>query len=690
MTRKNLCLPILIAAGMSLSACGGSSGSSSPPVTNPPAAETVTVRGFVTDMPIPNATVIITVDGQEFTAPNPTDADGGFEVEIETTDTDALVECVAFDPDGPARFSALLNSFAGLQEDAGDDGVAEDVNVTNVTTAQFLLAQELATDGSIDSLDELQDIAGQIDPDELLELSAAIKIVVDSVQGVTLPDGFDDVQELAQAIVDGDTTFLEDIEATNPGILDETIDEVLNDGFATVPFTADTAPGVYINTNGFDLLALYEDGTGYNAEEEEAGQFLEEVTWSVTDTGALEVVFTEAQDVDTFVLLNEAGNVMTLHRSTVEGDVEIEPITLSAVHLGFDPDGFDPTTVPGSYNDPEDPEEETEFTVFLDDGSGYDIDAANGVQDDFFTWEVNDAGELIMIDDGMADNGEAELSDERLTAWLLEGSTADTRNVLSVEFEFDGDAAIELEALPLDYTSDIVTGPMPDVANTMLLEGKTYGFSDGVETILATFGSDGAYSEIYQDFDEQSGPQFGEDEAEWFVDDVGTIRIIFPEDELGEAETMVLTLVSGLGESQMILSEVDDSGVAVELVLDQVVPFDADDNIAGTWEIMEDGQVQTETVTFNANGTGSYFDDGMNDGDFDWIVNGDGKLMLTLAEEPGDTGVFTDNFHKLADSTVDNLHLMLVFRFDGELDNDAEDLQGPAEVIIEVNFVRQP
>ena len=67
-------------------------------------------------------------------------ADGAFEVDIETTNPDALVECVAFDPDGPARFSALLNSFAGLQEDAGEDGVAEDVNVTNVTTAQFLLA----------------------------------------------------------------------------------------------------------------------------------------------------------------------------------------------------------------------------------------------------------------------------------------------------------------------------------------------------------------------------------------------------------------------------------------------------------------------------------------------------------------------------------------------------------------------
>ena len=161
-------------------------------------------------MPIPNATVVITVNGQQFTAPNPTGADGSFSVDIESDDPEAMVICEAFDPNGPARFSALLNNFAGMQASAGGDDVAEDVNITNITTAQFLLAQELAADGSIDDLEELQTISEQIDPAALLELSAAIKVVIDSVAGVTLPDEFADVQELADVL----GTLIADLQAT--------------------------------------------------------------------------------------------------------------------------------------------------------------------------------------------------------------------------------------------------------------------------------------------------------------------------------------------------------------------------------------------------------------------------------------------------------------------------------------------
>jgi hypothetical protein len=64
-----------------------------------------------------------------------TGADGSYSVAIETTDTAALVERVAFDPDGLARFSALQDSFAGLQAGAGADGILDDTNITNMTTA---------------------------------------------------------------------------------------------------------------------------------------------------------------------------------------------------------------------------------------------------------------------------------------------------------------------------------------------------------------------------------------------------------------------------------------------------------------------------------------------------------------------------------------------------------------------------
>ncbi len=690
-----------LAAAVALAACGGGSSGTDPVVVTPPPvpdAEIVTVTGFVTDMPIANATVILSVNGQQFQAPNPTGADGSFQVDIESDDPDALVLCEAFDPNGPARFSALLDNFAGLQEDAGDDGVAEEVNITNVTTAQYLLAQEIAADGSIDSLEELEEVAEQIDPNELLELSAAIKVVVDSVQGTVLPDEFEDVQELAQAIIDETTTFLADIETVNPGILEETIEEVITDGFATVEFAAEDIPGVYVDTEGDDLMVLFADGTGYSAEEEVfqdvSGVLVDEVlveavTWSLTDTGSLEIVFTETQNVDTATLLNVAGNVMTVHVSTIEGDgTDDEPNTFSVVRFGFDADGFDAATVPGSYRaEPDEDESETEFTVFLDEGTGYDIDVATGVLDDFFTWEVNDNGNLVMVDDGVADNGEVEVDDETEVVYLLEGSTADTLIILVLESDTETGEVLDIEAFPVDYTDEIYTGPEPDAANAALLQGKTYVYVDGDETGLVTFGENGVFTEIWQEFDDVDGPDFGEDEGEWWVDANGTIYVTFVEAD-GTLDESSADVIGDLGGDRMVILT-DDDGVSNELVLDRVVPFVTADVSGATFAFQDAaGQVSDETVVFDADGTGSYFEGSVVEDDFDWDISGTGKLVLTLDDGPDAVDVFTDNYHKLASSEGDLLNVVWVFRRNGELENDALDPTGAPQVVEVANLIR--
>jgi len=697
MTCKNLLLATSLAAIMTLGAC---SSSDSTPATTPeppappppPVSETITVNGFVTDMPIPNATVVLTVNGQEFTAPEPTGADGSYSVVIETTDTDALVECVAFDPDGPARFSALLDSFAGLQEAAGSDGILDDANITNVTTAQQLLAEALATDGSIDDLAELQALAEQVDPAELIELAAAIKVVIDSVQGVVLPEEFTDVQQLAQAIVEGTSTFLTDVETTNPGIIAETIEEIVSDGFATTPFVAESMPGVYIGTSGTDIFILMEGGSGYYAEEGQFGQFIEDITWSLTEDGALVLVFTATQDTDTIVLLTDASGVQTVYITSVEEGIDQEPGTYSVVRLGFDPDGFDATSAVGSYrnaNSPDEDESETEFTILLAGGSGYDLDVATGVQDDYFSWAVNDDASLMFTDDGEPDIGEIEASDENSTIWLLEGSTAAVRNLLVIEREFEGDAIIEIEALPIAYTSEIMVGPMADVANTLLLEGKTYAFSDGFNKALVTFDAEGVFGEIYQDFDEEFGPEFGEESAAtWFVDADGVIFVTDPATDVDPEETDLVTVVSGLGQDVMVVS-FDEDGVVVELTLTLVTPFTESDNLVGSWTILENGVETTETITFNDDGSGSYFDGDLLDDNFNWVIEASGRLVLTLDDGPDAVAVFTDNIHRLADSTADNLHVFATYRADGELENDTDDPLGPPEVVFDVNLARQ-
>lgn len=690
---------MLLTAAMALGACSSGSDPApaatppAPPAPPPPVAETLTVSGFVTDMPIANATVVLTVNGQEFTAANPTGADGSYTVDIETTDTDALVECVAFDPNGPARFTALLNSFAGLQEDADVDGIIDDANITNITTAQQLLAESLAADGSIDDLAELQALAEQVDPDELLELAAAIKVVVDGLQGTVLPEEFTDVLELAQAIVDGTTTFVEDIETTNPGIIDAAIAQVVSDGFATVPFDAESMPGVYIDTSGTQITVLMEDGSGYLAEDELDGQVIDDITWSLTETGALEIAFTGTEDTDTIVLLTDAAGVQTVYVTSVEEGQEQEPGTFSVVRVGFDPAGFDTASATGSYRDPDtdDEDSETEFTVLVTGGSGYEIDIATGVQDGFFTWVVNADAELVITDDDLPDIGETEAGQEEITLLLLEGSTADIRNVLIFENVIGSDEIIEIEALPLEYTSEILTGPMADLANTLLLEGKTYAISDGNEKQLVTFDSDGVFSEIFQDFDEEFGPEFGEDDSgTWFIDADGVIFITFPETEEDPQETDLATVVSGLGQDVMVVS-VEEDGVVFELTLNLVTPFTENDNLVGSWDLVEDGVSILETIDFNDDGTGAYFDQGQLDVAFDWVIEPSGRLVLTLDDGPEAEVVITDNIHKLADSTANNLHVFAVIRGDGELINeDADDPEGPPQVFFEVNLVRLP
>ncbi len=62
-----------------------------------------------------------------------------------------------------------------------------------------------------------------------------------------------------------------------------------------------------------------------------------------------------------------------------------------------------------------------------------------------------------------------------------------------------------------------------------------------------------------------------------------------------------------------------------------------------------------------------------------------------VTKAPCQEVVITDNIHKLADSTADNLHVFAVIRGDGELSNeDADDPEGPPQVFFEVNLVRLP
>lgn len=682
---KECKLLLVVAAALAaatLSGCGGGSASSAPATaTTPPAPPGVTVSGFVTtDVPIPDAVVVITVNGEQFTAPSPTGPDGSFEVEIASDDPDALVLYEVFQPDGPVRFSALLNNFAGVQAEAGEVGGAK-AKITNVTTAQFLLMRELAADDTIDDLEELRELASQVDPSELLELAAAIMVVLDGVAGTTLPEGLADVQALAQAIVDGESTFLEDIEAANPGIIDAAIDAMMSDDSLTADFDAATLPGVLERNGGDEVYVLFDGGSGYYAYYEDAlengasEQFVDAIDWVVNVDGKLVVTFPgEPVETDTFVLVADTAGVLLLFVTYDEAE-GVENDAIGMLHLPFTPGGFDPATVSGSYRDL-DEEQITEFTVLEGDGTGYDIDAATGVRDDFFTWLLGEAGEVRTTDDGVPNADAQDASDDRQRAFYrLESASTEVLDVLRLEMPLNGEEVIDVEAFPVEYTAEIIAGPQPALANTLLLEGRRYGVRDPLHTAVLTFGAEGALNVQFQTFadDEWS---FGERDTQWRVDGDGVLfETIDGEDG---AEVVSYTIVSGLGEDVMIMEPVDGGA---QLTLERVVPFVAAE-LEGSWDLVYASGPPTETATFNTDGTG------FQDGDaFNWRVTADGTL---IAESDGPPP-WADYYYKLAGGTSDDtFEVLFVSREGGVIVDDRDPGSEVPEVILAFTFVRQP
>lgn len=668
---------------VTLSACGGGSSSSSNPTPTPtptPDPEpTVTISGLVTDMPIEGATVQITIDGETFTAPNPTGADGSYQVQVSSDNPDALVLCEAFVPGGPTRFTALLDNFAGLQEQAGDDDTVESSNITNVTTAQFLLTEALAADGSIDDLAELEALTAQVDADDLLELSAAIKVVVDSVSGTELPAEYNNVQELAAAIVDGTSTFITDIEAANPGILDETVAAILADDELTSAFDADGMPGVMVSSAGTDAYVFFADGTGYLAEETANGQEIDETTWAVNAEGELVVTLGGvATNTDTFQLISDASGVLSVAltiQEDVDGQVVEEPtVAATFIHFKFDPTGFTSANAVGSYGEAGDPE----FTILLNDGTGYDLNSISGDRNDFFTWVANADGSLTITDDGEVDTGEQTLSDEIVDIYRLDKSTPELINILELEQDLNEPGVIGIEAFPVTYTSDIVEQAAADAANTALLEGKTYVSQDPENRIIATFAGEGVFSDVIQVLEDGQWDT-AQEQGEWRVDADGVITIIFGTDAEGELDFTQLTLTTGtLGGEQM--SFVDNENGTLDV--DRVEPFTVAELADTQWEaFLADGTASGTFLNFNADGSGDYTEDGVVDETFDWVVQADGVLRLDLDDGLGAPPA-SDFLFKITGSTATNIDVGFYYTENGVVVDDA-DPEDPAPLYVE-------
>ncbi|MFT7307112.1 MAG: hypothetical protein ACI9P7_002383 [Candidatus Azotimanducaceae bacterium] len=194
-----------------------------------------TLTGLVTDGPIPFATVSVTINGTTFT----TQADefGQYSLPIASSSLESLVKVEASGTDPETSTPIEFVNFTGTFERVIED---EPENVTNVTTASFILAVE-ANDGTEPTtLAELQAAETAIDANKLFELAAVIKLLVDD-PNYTLPEGYDNILDFA---ADGAAVATFVAEAGSAAI-DAAIAEILADSDLVVGFKETNIPDRY-------------------------------------------------------------------------------------------------------------------------------------------------------------------------------------------------------------------------------------------------------------------------------------------------------------------------------------------------------------------------------------------------------------------------------------------------------------
>lgn len=221
-----------------------------------PGGVALTLRGRVVDDPLPGALVTASVGGFEFEAH--ADAQGNYTLDIAALRGDAFVTLVATGQTASgvtAKFYSVVGEIARLSALAGTDGILvrdenNQVQVTNLSTAQFALLAEANGGEPVDNDQELLTLIDSISLVRLLELAAVVKLVVDGDEA--LPPGSSDLLALISdpAAVD---SFKAGLDA---GTLDAAIAEVEADGEVTNRYRVGAMP-----TNGYTLVLPSRTGT---------------------------------------------------------------------------------------------------------------------------------------------------------------------------------------------------------------------------------------------------------------------------------------------------------------------------------------------------------------------------------------------------------------------------------------------
>ena len=261
-----------------------------PPAPVPVPMTSVTLSGRVIDQPIPNATVVATVADQSFSTV--ADGDGNYRLPITLPTAQAastlMVVATGTGAQSTVQLVSLPGSLATVASDAGADGVlmaAENIraNVTHVSTAEAVLVMELAGGATPSGQDQLDMAKRQLDPVQLFDLAATIKLIVDTAD-YELPAGVTNTLAFAQNTAVR-TDYIEEIQANAPERLEQAKQDTISSADAVPATTASDIPAklyaavinsdARVSANSFNAAAAftfaaggtgsYYDATGFTA-----------------------------------------------------------------------------------------------------------------------------------------------------------------------------------------------------------------------------------------------------------------------------------------------------------------------------------------------------------------------------------------------------------------------------------------
>ncbi|MDP2560630.1 hypothetical protein [Psychrobium sp. 1_MG-2023] len=213
----------------------GASATKSHTVTILRKSSELTLTGSVTDNPIANASVLITVGTESFSTIADAVGDYSIMIDVDEDNTDKLVllkATGASDSHPGVVLVSQLPTFNSLATLAGTGSEIDSsnffgLNITNVTTAQLALIHRNLSGNNLESEEQLNQLLAMVDAQEQLTIAALIKIIIDNPL-FTLPDGAQDTFALVL-----DETLKQNFEdlviIQDSALISKTVSEIIND-----------------------------------------------------------------------------------------------------------------------------------------------------------------------------------------------------------------------------------------------------------------------------------------------------------------------------------------------------------------------------------------------------------------------------------------------------------------------------